>query len=112
MTTSTTPTDLPDVIRGYLTAEDPDTAVHAFTDDAVVVDEGATHRGAEAVLAWLHRGASEYTYTAELTGVERIDTDHWLAVQHLVGDFPGGVVDLRYHVTLRGDRIAELTIAP
>ena len=112
MTTSIAPTELPAVIRGYLTAEDPDTALNTFTDDAVVVDEGATHRGTEAVRAWLHRGASEYTYTAELTGAERIDPDHWLAVQHLVGDFPGGVVDLRYHFTLRGDRIAELTIAP
>ncbi|WP_138732081.1 nuclear transport factor 2 family protein [Modestobacter excelsi] len=112
MTTSLTPAELPAVVRSYLTARDADTAVHTFTDDAVVVDDGATHRGAEAVLSWLHRAASEYTYTTELTGAQRINGDHSLVVQHLVGDFPGGVVDLRYQFTVRGDRIAELTIAP
>ncbi|WP_138758578.1 nuclear transport factor 2 family protein [Modestobacter altitudinis] len=112
MTTTITPAQLPAVVRSHLTTRDADAAVHAFTDDAVVVDDGATHRGAEAVRSWLHRAASEYTFTTEVTGAERIDADHWLVVQHLEGDFPGGVVDLRYHFTLRGDRIAELTIAP
>ncbi len=109
---TTTSPDLPAVVRGYLAAHDPQTAVRAFTDDAVVVDDGTTHRGAEAVRGWLQRSASEYTYTTELTGTQRIDRDHWLVVQHLVGDFPGGVVDLRYRFSLRGDHIAELTIAP
>jgi len=33
-------------------------------------------------------------------------------VNHLEGDFPGGVVDLRYQFALKGDLIAELVIAP
>jgi hypothetical protein len=31
---------------------------------------------------------------------------------HLEGDFPGGVVDLRYRFVLAGGLIAELEIAP
>ena len=109
---TTTSPDLPAVVRSYLSAHDAQTAVRAFTDDAVVVDDRTTHRGAEAIRGWLQRSASEYRYSTELTGAQRIEFDHWLVVQHLVGDFPGGVVDLRYRFTLRGDRIAELTIAP
>jgi hypothetical protein len=40
------------------------------------------------------------------------DEDTWLVVNHLEGDFPGGVVDLRYRFALSGDLISELVIAP
>ena len=43
---------------------------------------------------------------------ERVDDAHWVATNRLEGDFPGGVVDLAYRFTLRGDRIAGLHIAP
>ena len=36
----------------------------------------------------------------------------WIVVNHLEGDFPGGVVDLRYRFVMTGDLIAELVIAP
>jgi hypothetical protein len=35
-----------------------------------------------------------------------------VAVNHLEGSFPGGVVDLAYRFTMDGDLIAELVIAP
>ncbi|MFJ5104599.1 hypothetical protein [Streptomyces sp. NPDC088554] len=40
------------------------------------------------------------------------DATHYIATQHLEGDFPGGAVDLRYRFTLRDDRIERLVIAP
>ena len=106
--------DLPDAVQGYVTAHtarDTDTALAAYTSDAVVTDDGSTHRGTEEIRRWLERSSTEYTFTTELTGAQRVD-DQWVAVSHLEGDFPGGVVDLRYRFTLRGDRIAALTIAP
>ena len=107
--------DLPTTVREYLTAHtagDTDAALAAFTADAEVTDEGVTHRGTEEIRRWLGKSSSEYTFTTELTGAERVDDEHWVAVSHLEGDFPGGVVDLRYRVTLRGDRIAALALAP
>jgi ketosteroid isomerase-like protein len=104
---------LPAVVRTYLdahTARDTDIAIRAYTDDAVVTDDGHTYRGTEEILGWLRHSSAEYTFTTELTGAERVDDEHWIATNHLEGDFPGGVVDLRYRFTLRGDRIAELTI--
>jgi ketosteroid isomerase-like protein len=113
--TSIQPDALPATIRGYLTAHaarDADTAVRAFTPDAVVVDEGRTHRGTAEVLGFLRDAGSEFTYTTELVGAERIDDRQWVTVHHLEGDFPGGVADLRYRFTLAGDLIAELVIGP
>jgi hypothetical protein len=117
MTAPTTipPTELPGPIRRFLAAHvagDADTAIGAFTVDASVVDEGHTYRGTQEILGFLRNAGSEFTYTTELTGAQRIDHAHWAAVHHLEGDFPGGVVDLTYRFTMAGDLIAELLIAP
>ncbi|MEU2351167.1 nuclear transport factor 2 family protein [Modestobacter sp. NPDC049651] len=105
----------PAVVGDFLTAStarDVDRALAALTPDAVVVDDGSTHRGTDEIADWLRRAASEYRYSSTLTGVERVDDEHWVTTHHLEGDFPGGVVDLRYRFTLSGDRVAEVVIAP
>jgi ketosteroid isomerase-like protein len=117
MTTPTSiPTDqLPAVLRDWLAAHeagDADAALRAFTPTAVVVDEGISYRGPDEIRGFLAKGGAEFTYTTTLVGAERTDDDHWVAVNHLEGDFPGGVVDLRYRFAMDGDRIAELVIAP
>ncbi|MGW5276075.1 nuclear transport factor 2 family protein [Streptomyces sp. NPDC004044] len=106
---------LPDVVTEYLAAHrerDAATAITAFTHDATVTDDGKTYTGAAAIESWLNRSASEYTYTTVLTGVHSIDASHYTATQRLEGDFPGGVVDLRYRFTLRDGRIQRLVIEP
>jgi ketosteroid isomerase-like protein len=113
--TTIRPTELPAPIRSYLAAHvarDVDTATRAFTPDAVVVDEGRTYRGADEIRGFLQDAGGQFTYTTELIGAQRVDGDHWVAVNHLEGDFPGGVADLRYRFAMRGDLIAELVIAP
>jgi ketosteroid isomerase-like protein len=116
MTTPTetiAPSQLPELIKGYLVAHkarDLDAAVGCYTDDATVIDEGNTYRGPQQIRDWLATAASEYTYTIELTGARYIDDDHYVAIHHLEGDFPGGVVDLQFTFTLRDGRISQLTI--
>jgi ketosteroid isomerase-like protein len=107
--------DLHPTISAFLAAHtrrDADAAIRSFTPDAVVVDDGSTYRGAAEVLDFLHGGGSEFTYTTELVAAQRVDDEYWTAKNHLEGDFPGGVVDLVYRFTLRGDLISALTIAP
>lgn len=109
------PVQLPAPVRGFLaahTARDADTAIGAFTPNAVVTDEGRTFRGTEEIAGFLRHSGSDFTYTTELTGARRVDDEHWVAVNHLEGNFPGGVVDLAYRFTMDGDLIAELVIAP
>jgi hypothetical protein len=106
---------LPELISRYLVAHearDLDTAVGCYAEDATVIDEGNTYSGPQQIRDWLAHSASEYTYTIELTGARRIDDQRYVAVHHLEGNFPGGVVDLQFTFTLRDGRISQLTIAP
>ncbi|MFC0543093.1 nuclear transport factor 2 family protein [Kutzneria chonburiensis] len=106
--------NLPAVVTRYLAAHnarDLDPAMACYTEDAVAVDDGHTYRGPAEIRAWLAR-ATAVKYTTTLLSTHRVDDEHHVAVQHLEGDFPGGVVDLRFQFTLRGDRIAELVIEP
>lgn len=117
MTTPTTiqPMQLPATIRAYLAAHaagETDAAARTFTPTAVVVDQDRTFRGTEQVLEFLRHAGGEFTYTTELIGAQRIDDAHWVAINRLEGDFPGGIAELRYRFTLAGDLIAELVIAP
>src|SRR6266851_8260390 len=105
----------PQPISSYLVAHqarDLDTAVGYYTDDAIAVDEGHSYRGPREIRDWLATAASEYTYTIELTGASRIDDEHYVAMHHLEGNFPGGVADLQVKFTLRDGRISRLTIEP
>ena len=117
MTTSTSiqPDQLPASIRDYLAAHvarDADTAARTFTPTAVVADDGTTYRGTEEIRRFVSRAGAEFTYTTTLVAAERTDDAHWVVTNRLEGDFPGGVVDLRYRFAMDGDLIAELVIAP
>ena len=106
-------TGLPRTIADYLTAHrtrDADTAITCFTNDAAVTDDGKTYHGTAGIRTWLARSSGEYTYTIELIGAEKTDDEHYTAINHLEGDFPGGVVDLHFQFTLRDGRIARLVI--
>ena len=107
--------ELPEVVGLYQDAHDQrdtDAALAAFTRDAVVVDDGHTFHGVDEIRDWLATAASEFTFTRTLVGAETIGANTWLVINHLVGDFPGGVVDLRYKFVLTGNLISELVIAP
>lgn len=116
--TASNPVDtdqLPAAIRDYLSAHaagESDVAITAFAPDAVVVDEGHTYRGTPEVLTFLREAGSQFSYTTELVGAERLDDSGWVALQRLEGDFPGGVVDLRFRFVVADGLISELVIAP
>lgn len=103
---------LPKSIEAYFAADrtgGPDAVTACFTEDAVVRDEGKTHVGLAAIRNWKSGSGQKYSYTAEpfLIATENGRT---LVTSHLVGDFPGSPVDLRYFFVLSGEKIAELEI--
>jgi ketosteroid isomerase-like protein len=107
--------ELPETIKNYLTAHtarDSDRALPTFTTDAVVTDEGHDYHGRDEIKAWLTDAASEYTYTTEFVGAATLDSHNIDVVQHLEGDFPGGVADLHFRFTLDGALINRLVIEP
>jgi ketosteroid isomerase-like protein len=106
---------MPDVVARYQDAHDRrdvETALAAFATDATVTDDGHEYHGPDEIRDWLARASTEFTYTRTLTGADAIDANSWLVTNHLEGDFPGGVVDLRYRFVLADGLISELEIAP
>jgi hypothetical protein len=107
--------ELPEVVTRYQLAHDrrdTDAALSAFAANARVVDDGKEYRGSDQIRGWLEHAASEYTFTRSLVRAEATDGGRWLVVNHLEGNFPGGVVDLRYQFVVTGGLISELVIAP
>jgi uncharacterized protein (TIGR02246 family) len=104
---------VPNVITRYFAAQaarDFDTLLTLFADDAVVIDEGRTRRGASEIRAWRENVATAYEYTTALRDVPASDDGKYVARVHLEGNFPGGTVDLSYRFTIDGDTIRELEI--
>lgn len=105
---------LPPVLATYFDADrrgDVEGVVACFTADAAVRDEGTMNHGQDAVRAWKIRSSNAYTYTSEPFAVTT-EGDQTIVTSHLVGDFPGSPLDLRYFFTLRDGRIAALEIRP
>ncbi|GAA0309771.1 nuclear transport factor 2 family protein [Kineococcus aurantiacus] len=105
---------LPTTVRDFLaasTAHDADTASAFLAEDVVVVDQDETFRGRDEVHAFVRDAGAEFEYTTEQTGARRVDDEHWVVTLRIEGTFPGGVADLDYRFTLRGDLISELVIA-
>jgi hypothetical protein len=108
-------TDLPAVVLRYQNAHDrrdADGALATFTPEAIVTDDGQTYRGLVEIRDWLSRASVEFTYTRTLIDTVQVDDSTWLVTNHLEGDFPGGVVDLRYRFVISGGLLSELDIAP
>src|SRR6266850_2315810 len=105
--------NLPKPIAHYFTADkgDGDDVSRCFTEDAVVKDEGHTHRGRAAIKTWKTDASAKYEYTSEPIACEEKD-GKTIVTSHLVGNFPGSPVDLRFFFELEGDKIASLEIIP
>ena len=103
---------MPTVIGDYFAADkgsSAETVTACFTDSAVVRDEGNIYTGREAIRRWKAESSAKYTYTVEPFSIVT-EGEQIIVTSHLVGDFPGSPVDLRYFFVLEGDKIAELEI--
>ncbi len=87
----------------------PSALRHAFSERAVVHDEGGSYRGHEAIEAWLAGAQRQYAYRVEpLTAVP--DAVGVTVVAQYVGNFPGSPADIRHVFRLSNDKIENLEI--
>jgi len=105
--------NLPKPIAAYFAADKSDGQVvsECFTENAVVKDEGHTHTGRAAIKRWKTEASAKYQYTSEPIACEQKD-GKTVVTSHLVGNFPGSPIDLRYFFQLEADEIALLEIMP
>ena len=106
--------NMPDAIREFFEADqryDGQAPVHAFTRDAVVLDEGRSHAGHEEIAGWWGKSKEKYRHTAEpLNLVELGDRTEVRA--RVTGEFPGSPAVLTFRFRLQGERIGRLEIGP
>jgi len=105
--------NLPKPIAAYFTADkaDGEALSQCFTENAVVKDEGHTYKGRAAIKQWKTDASAKYEYTSEPIACEEKD-GKTVVTSHLVGNFPGSPVDLRFFFELESDKIASLEIIP
>ena len=105
--------NLPKPIAAYFAADKSDgqAVSQCFTENAVVKDEGHTHTGRAAIERWKTEASAKYQYTSEPIACEQKD-GKTVVTSHLVGNFPGSPIDLRYFFQLEADKIALLEIMP
>jgi hypothetical protein len=109
--------ELPKPIAAYFSADadadnaDREVVARCFTENAVVRDEGHLYSGHAAIKQWKARSTKKYQYTSE-PFASADQGGKVIITSHLVGNFPGSPLDLRYFFVLEGDKIASLEIIP
>jgi uncharacterized protein (TIGR02246 family) len=105
-------TQLPQPLAAYIqaaNAHDTQALLGTFASDAVVTDEGHEYRGHEEIREWSHRTSQEYQATLDVTEVTQTRDETVVTVQ-VAGTFDGSPIQLRFHFTFSGDKIAALAI--
>ncbi len=90
-----------------MNAHDSAAFITCFATEAVVEDEGHTHRGTVEIKAWIEQAFAKFQPVLEVASVT--DTETGAAITGPVsGSFPGSPVVLNYHLTIAQDQITEL----
>lgn len=80
-----------------------------FVPDGIVHDEGRTHRGHAAILAWFEEAVRKYRFTITVTDAETVN-DETVLTTWVAGDFPGSPIELRYCFNIGDGKIRGLSI--
>lgn len=103
---------LPQPIALYITAQNAfqvEELVQQFAEDAVVLDEGHTYKGAKAIADWNH--ATNEKYHTQMTPVEGHATPDGYDVKiSMAGTFPGSPVVAGFSFVLAYGKITRLTV--
>lgn len=103
---------LPSPIEAYFAANarlDAEAMLAPFAADAVVRDEGLTHRGSAEIGAWIRDASVAASAVADPKTASFVDDVHRVTAR-VSGSFPGSPIELPLRFRLRDDRIAELEI--
>ena len=103
---------VPRPVADYLAAEkakDADALARCFANEAVVHDEGRTHRGPDAIRAWKREADAKYRYVMEPLDASA-DEDGVRLRARLTGNFPGSPVELQFVFQVADDKITSLKV--
>ncbi|MBC7846905.1 MAG: nuclear transport factor 2 family protein [Flavobacterium sp.] len=105
--------NLPRIIADWLTAEnnfDKGSYSDNFTENAIVYDEGKTHKGHQEIIEWKQASNEKYKPTLEPISVIKTDKKTTLTAK-VSGTFPGSPIVLKFHFELNKEKIESLQIS-
>ncbi len=106
------PMELPEAVSRYWAAANAGRiaeAVENFSPDAVVHDEGETHRGQAAIRKWIAGTTEKYHPQVKALRAEE-KGGQLVATAQVSGDFPGSPAELEFAFRLEGGKIAGLEV--
>ena len=80
-----------------------------FADDIIVVDEGKTYTGIEAVRSWRNKVNTSYNVRFEIIQETAID-GRINVFANCTGNFPGSPLVIKHSFVLRDEKIIRLEI--
>ena len=92
-------------------AHDSAAFLTCFSHDAIVHDEGHSHKGASAIKAWFEEVSRKYRTLLEVTDIATHDGETILT-GNISGNFEGSPFPLRYRMTLSDGKITAMKITP
>jgi hypothetical protein len=104
--------NLPLPIEAYFEANsrlEADAMLAPFAPDALVRDDGHTHRGSAAIADWIGEASLAFQAVAEPRS-SRVEDGAHVVTAEVSGGFPGSPLALPFRFRLSGGRIAELEI--
>lgn len=87
-----------------MNARDSAAFIPCFAPEAIVEDEGHTHRGTAEIQAWIEEAFTKYQPVLEVASVTETATGA-VITGSVSGTFPGSPVVLNYHLTIAQDKI-------
>ena len=105
------PIRLPRPIDAYLALENSSggDVADCFAVDAVVRDEGGTHKGLAAIAKWRAGTKRKYKHVIEPLGIRK-QGGRTILKGKLIGDFPGSPITIDFSFLLKQGKIASLEI--
>lgn len=103
---------LPTPIRTYFAAQAPqdgDALAAVFVPDAIVQDEGHSHRGHQEIRDWWLAAKAKYRHEAKPIDAAEMG-DKTVVRAQVSGDFAGSPAVLTFTFGLAGERITALQI--
>jgi len=104
--------NLPKVVADLIDAQNHHDALayaECFSMDAIVLDEGRTHKGQEEIRSWIEKANREYRTLLKPLKYEETGTVAFLTAE-ISGTFPGSPAILQYHFRLEDGLIQSLKI--
>lgn len=102
--------NLPNIITKLVEAQnnfDSHAYADCFNENAVVFDEGETHKGRKEIESWISKANDKYK--AVMKPLEYNEKENVLSAE-ISGNFPGSPITLKYHLEINEDLIHSLKI--